>query len=161
MKSKQLSDMSVVEIFALGTAQEMIRFVRAHYNAPDFNMKIRLDFSPRRTRSWGGRRNGVNFMSLALHRYAEAQKNHKAISFNEYSSFAYDKVIGSIFLVNWKHALAGLIAHELAHAVQFSDIQNTVAAAANLGQGEGRIAHGLVWKNIYRTLRETYVNGKF
>lgn len=163
MQYKTLSEMTVVEIFALGTAREMVRFIRETYKSDEFYINIRLDFSPRRKRSWGGVRNGVGFISLAMHRYAEAQKNKKSISFEEYSSFSNDKVIGSVICANWKHSLAALIAHEIAHAVQFSGVKTAVNASCNLGENSTayKEKHGIVWKKVYSLLREQYVNGKF
>ena len=154
---KQIRDMHIVEVFALGTVNEMMRFIREEYNTPDFNVKVRLDFNPRRNRSWGGKRNGQNFISLAMTYLKTIQENHMAASFFEYASFANDPVIGSLHNVTWKKALAALIAHEIAHAAQYSEATTSVMAAHNLNNSHVP-AHGLVWKIIYKTLRTKYVN---
>lgn len=145
---------SEIEIFCLESVATMVDFIRVQYNNPDFDVKVRLDFSEYRTRSWGGRRNNRNFISLALNRFVYADK---PISFKEYSSFGYHPVIGDVNNVHWKKALLALIAHELAHAAQFSSVGTNVIAASNL-TNKDQSGHGFVWKKIYQALRVNFVN---
>ncbi len=51
--------------------------------------------------------------------------------------------------------IEGLIAHEMAHAVELGSIkQNAVSAHGLTTQGK----HGILWKEIYRKLRINFVN---
>jgi len=146
-----------IEIFCLESVAKMTEYLRINYDNPDFDVRVRLDFSPYRTRSWGGQRNNRNFISLALNRYTIASLSDKPIDFKEYSSFSYHPIIGDVNNVHWKKALLALIAHELAHAAQFSDVGSNVVAASNLSNKD-KSGHGFVWKKIYQSLRIYFVN---
>ncbi len=145
----------IIDQFVLNSVSEMIGYIREEYNTPEFDIKVRCDYSPHRRCSWGGRRNGVNFISLALNHYEKARVANTPITFNEYASFATNPVIGSVTKVEWSTALSALIAHEIAHAVSLGSIKEDVASAhgsANTGK------HGFLWKTIYRKLRVNFVN---
>lgn len=81
-------------------------------------------------------------------------------SFEEYASFKDDKVIGSVYFVDWRIALLALIAHELAHAVQCSTIGVNMIAANGLSKKDQTSPHGIVWKKIYSDLRTKFVNNR-
>ena len=145
-----------IEHFCLNAIAEMVDFLRFKYDY-DFNVKVKLDFSNRRTRSWGGRRNGNNFISLSLKKYLTASENNRRVDFVEYATFNDHRTIGGIYYAHWKNALLGLIAHELAHAAQFSDVGVNVAAGNKYDSRDSR-GHGVVWKKIYTGLRINFVN---
>lgn len=149
--------MNSIDKFVLETSAEMIDFVRKEYNSPDFDVKVRCDHSPYRTRSWGGIRNGVNFISLALNKYSIKAHYNESVTFFEYKSFSSDPVIGTLKEVYWKKALGALIAHEIAHAVTLGSIKQTAISAHGTDITEGG-KHGLLWKNVYRKLRVIFVN---
>lgn len=146
-----------IEHFCLDNVAAMVEFLRVKYQIPDFDVRVKMDFSSRRNRSWGGRRNGKNFISLSLKHYLTANENDLKMDFNEYSSFNGHGIIGGIFNKPWRNALLGLIAHELSHAAQFSDVGGTIAAGNNYDSKDSR-GHGIVWKKIYMGLRLNFVN---
>ncbi len=146
--------MANLDKFVLTLAHRMIEYVRSEYNAPDFDVRIRCDYSTRRKCSWGGIRNGKNFISLALNGYHLASHYNDPVTFNEYKNFAADPVIGTV-TAKWQKALAALIAHEMAHAVELGSIkQNAVSAHGLTAIGK----HGSLWKEIYRKFRINFVN---
>lgn len=149
--------MNSIDKFVLETSAEMINFVRKEYGSPDFDVKVRCDHSPHRTRSWGGIRNGVNFISLALNKYSIKAHCNEPVTFFEYKSFSSDPVIGTLKEVYWKKALGALIAHEIAHAVTLGSIKQTAISAHGTDITEGG-KHGLLWKKVYRKLRIIFVN---
>lgn len=93
-----------MRVFALSSISSILAYVREEYNLPEFAVKVRLDFSPRRRCSWGGRRDGENFISLALYNHYDNKLRNFPASFKEYASFAYDPIIGSVLYVDWKVA---------------------------------------------------------
>lgn len=83
-----------MRVFALESIRGILDYVRKEYNLPEFAVKVRLDFSPRRRCSWGGRRDGENFISLALYKHYDNKLHNFPASFKEYASFASDPIIG-------------------------------------------------------------------
>lgn len=86
--------------------------------------------------------------------------------FTEYKHIEQDPVIGSI-KGNWKTIITALVAHEFAHALDYS-----VDAWPHLTKPEGFSAynpktnrekrgHGESWQLIYRDLREKFVNNGY
>ena len=146
-----------IEHFCLDNVAAMVEFLRVKYQIPDFDVRVKMDFSSRRNRSWGGRRNGKNFISLCLKNYLTMSEIGTKMNFVEYASFNDDIIIGGIYYTHWKKALSALIAHELAHAAQFSDVGGTIAAGNNYDSKDSR-GHGIVWKKIYMGLRRNFVN---
>ena len=76
--------------------------------------------------------------------------------FPEYASFAKDPVIGSLRSVTPDLALLALVAHEVAHYVQFRIAPN--APRAKVRFSDYRKPHGNTFKHIYRHLRRDLVN---
>lgn len=146
-----------IEHFCLDTVTAMVEFLRVKYQIPDFDVRVKLDFSDRRNRSWGGRRNGRNFISLCLKNHLAASENSVKMNFVEYSTFNDDIIIGGIYYAHWKKALSALIGHELAHAAQFSAVGVNIAAGNNYDTKDAK-GHGIVWKTIYSGLRSNFVN---
>lgn len=148
-----------VHNYALVVSRVMTEFCRRRFNlGEDWTPVVRCDFNPRRRRSWGGlRRVGgrdnpcVPFMSLVLSRYVGGQAQ---TVYNEYKRFASDPVIGSFNATNWEMALAALIAHEIAHCVQFTVKDPEVLKEL----GEPTKGHGDFWRKIYAILRQEFVN---
>lgn len=143
-----------LDYFVLDLSRKMIDYIQSEYNALDFAVKIRCDYSTNRKCSWGGIRRGKNFISLALNKYSLASHYNDPMTFNEYPSFASDPIIGTIS-GNWQKALAALIAHEMAHAVELGSIKQNAVSAHGLNV---RGKHGPLWKEIYRKLRINFVN---
>lgn len=116
-----------------------------------WNCAVKIDTSPRRSRSWGGQRYGKPFVSLAI-------RPHLNGVLTEYSSFKNDPEIGTVS-GSVEKALAALTVHELAHAMQYSG--NKTAMAGNSVEAKRDThGHGALWRKIYRALRVNIVNNK-
>lgn len=139
--------------------EKMVKFIQKKYKAHRFEVRVHNDFSKRRTTCWGGVRNGNNFVSLALLQYAKAADAGKTANFIEYDHIARKAEIGSLKDVSWKHAVAALIAHEMAHAVQHGSVSFS-ARSAHAAVKHDDSAHGLFWQTIYTELRNEFVNNK-
>lgn len=154
---------TIVHNYALEAARVMAEFARKRFNlGEDWVPYVRPDFNPRRRRSWGGVRcvggvrspvGAVPFMSLALARYLG---NGAATDLQEYKSFAADPVIGTFEGRCWEAAVNCLVAHELAHAIQYT-LRNPEVVQELGGFNKG---HKSFWKNIYAILRQEYVNDR-
>lgn len=148
-----------VNNYALVVSRVMTEFCRKRFKmGDDWTPVVRCDFNPRRKRSWGGvRRVGgrgnrrVPFMSLVLGRYVGDTAH---TTFSEYKRFAKDPVIGTFESTNWEMPLACLIAHEIAHCVQYTvkdpEVLKELGTRSN--------GHGQFWKNIYAILRQEFIN---
>ena len=123
---------------ARGYAKDRARLLAAfiQQTRPSFSLVYKVDMSPQRRRSWGGKRRSQEhpFISLALARFVQRE----FVDFREYASFASDPVIGSLYGVHWKIAIDALVAHEVAHAL-----------VGDLGHG----GHGGEWQVAYALLR--------
>ena len=78
----------------------------------------------------------------------------------EYGHIFSDSIIGAFYSDDpWIH-VQGILAHEVAHAVQHAceSANGTTHNDRDESFGEDFLAHGKVWQNIYRMLREQYVN---
>lgn len=142
--------------------ERQMEFIRKEYKAPKWEVKTKLAFEGKRTTSWGGNKRGVAYISLYLGKYVEfaskdfvSDAKHVA-NFKEYDSFKDDPVIGSI-QGSWQSCVAGWIAHELAHAIQYSFACES--AWKVIGVTLFSRGHGDFWKKIYKHLRENLVNG--
>lgn len=74
----------------------------------------------------------------------------------EYKNFENDPVIGTIRGVAPDHALMALVAHEVAHYVQFRFAPRAPNAIRRFA--DWRKPHGNTFKHIYRHLRRDLVN---
>lgn len=117
---------------------------------------VKKAFSGRRNRSWGGRRNGSPFISLALIRYVGRSSEQ---SFIEYKSFQQDPEIGNV-LDNTVNAIRALVIHEMCHAIQYTGSDKMAASAGikSLGWTGDAVGHGQLWKTLYRITRNALLN---
>lgn len=148
--------------FCKTTTETMTSYIREKYQVPKFTMKLTLDFSQRRTTSWGGIKKGSPFINLVLKRYVaytSPECSDMKMSFDEYSNFNTDPVIGSIS-GTWQTCLTALIAHEVAHAVQyFSRLDSSIKLPFTVKKdSKEEKGHGVLWKAIYSDLRIQFVN---
>lgn len=85
--------------------------------------------------------------------------------FNEYKHIQEDKEIGTI-KGNWKTVIAALVAHEYAHALDYTIdpwpylTKPAGFSAYNPKTRREKRGHGENWQMIYRDLRENFVNNK-
>ena len=124
------------------------------------NFVIKTSWSPGRYRSNGGFQKGVASISLHLkHRFdLSANKSDLGcVVFKEYAQIRNSPVIGSCY-GPWHVVLAALVAHEVAHAVQYALIGKWHCSSKDLGNKLLSAPHGEGWQEIYRYLRENWVN---
>lgn len=132
--------------------KEAVAYARAQgWVDSKWSCEVKIDTSPRRTRSWGGQRRGKPFVSLAI-------RPHLRGTLTEYSSFKNDPDIGTV-TGSAEKAIAALTVHELAHAMQYSGDRNAMAGN-NVAAKRDAYGHGALWQKIYRELRVKIVNGK-
>jgi hypothetical protein len=154
--------MNIVEQYVKLSIAKMETYVQMKLSAPTFKLKTTISFGDRRCRSWGGIRGGRPFVSLAVKRFEIARVAGTAIDFLEYSNIKSDPVIGSLAGVSWTKAVDALVAHEIAHAVQYypGTKKNAMAAFGfNDSQSRSLKNHNIFWQKIYADLRTKFVNG--
>lgn len=148
-------------------------YARKEFDLPeDFVIKTRIRTAACRTYwqgqkgSWGG--------------YAWDKRQHKSVpyihlkireafysgNFKEYDHYQNDREIGSIKDRDGKAAILAIVAHEVAHTVQYAmkfafgykeyDDQEAKCAARRLPKFEAD--HGDLFQEIYRRLRRKFVN---
>lgn len=147
----------LVERFAHAEARSMIRWFcdKTRYF---FNPEVRLDLSPNRNVSRGGiRKSGEAFISMALHKYTESAETRKPYFYEEYASFHRSATIGG-FTGHWAKAVSAMVAHELAHAIQYyykddPRLRQILGITARYDS-----IHGEYFRQLYRIFREQFVN---
>jgi hypothetical protein len=154
----------VVEQFAKEMASRMEAHVRIRYNVPDFKLKTRISFAPNRKLSRGGTKMGEPFISLVCKRHLESAENNTPLTFYEYAHIKNDPVIGEVKNVSWQIALGALIAHEVAHSIQYyTDTKQSakeVFGIQDVVKDKMLLNHNWLWQQIYADLRTEFVNGK-
>lgn len=89
-----------------------------------------------------------------------------SFSFTEYKHIQDDPAIGTI-TGNWKAVIAALVAHEYAHALDYSVepwpylTKPNGFCAYNPKTNREKRGHGESWQLIYRDLRQNFVNNGF
>lgn len=126
-------------------------FVTQGWATKGWTPMVRISFSQHRNRSWGGRRHGRPFISLALRRFVGQDK----ADFNEYPSFRHDSEIGSV-QGNTIKAIKALVVHEMCHAIQYSAPAQAFATGGIVTNDVK--GHGTLWKTAYRLARNALVN---
>lgn len=117
-----------------------------------FTCSLNVDWNPRRTRSKGGVYANGPGISIAMHHTALVYNNADTVyRFYEYPSYDAHAVIGGFYSCNWVHKLEAVIAHEVAHAVQFFEYAKL---------GIRCKSHGAVFKKHYATFRTHFVNAQ-
>lgn len=145
-----------VKQFVHQVVAETIAFAKTqNWIGEDLDMVVRMSASQKRKRSWGGSSHGRGYINLAVYKYVDMMGQ----SFNEYSSFAKDPEIGSVPMGPVQNALMALVLHEMAHVFEY---KGTNEMRKSFGAADGNVqrGHGTIWKNIYRALRNKYLNGK-
>lgn len=153
-----------IDQFVRALTDRMVSYVRVKYDCPNFSPKVSTIFAANRKTSRGGIRNGQSFFYIVAKRFLAAANTATGMMDEpEYKSFNRDSVIGGLYNVTWKKALASLVAHELGHAVQY-DKGTKVGAKKVLGieelddRNEILRGHDWFWKRIYADLRVQFVN---
>jgi len=142
----------------------MVPAIRKKIGDESWTPTVSISFSERRRRSYGGVRYYKKqweykpWMSLAGIYFLENNSD----CFHEYSEFADDREIGNLPTgAPREQCIWALVAHELAHCVQWSLITKVVSRSSTKyahGDDDDR-GHGALWKEIYRDLRVNFING--
>ena len=153
---------------------EMARWVEDHFEIEGFASKLilRISTAPSRKRSWGGRKwkggYQVPYMSLSLRHRLMMMKNG-ASRFQEYALISKHPVIGTIENTTPDVMITALIAHEMAHAIDYCTrgfgspvelaalVDNKIDLSIANHDGRAR-GHGARWQAIYAVLRVQFVN---
>lgn len=152
-----------VDKFVRDLTEKMVAYVRVKYDCPAFSPVVQVTFAANRKTSRGGVRRGKAFFNIVGKRFLAAAQGTGMMDEPEYKSFNRDPIIGGLYNVTWQKALASLVAHELAHSVQF-DQGTKVGAKRVLGieelddRNEILRGHDWFWKRIYGDLRTQFVN---
>ena len=152
-----------VDSFIRSLSEKMVAYVRVKYDCPNFSPVVQVTFAANRKTSRGGVRRGRAFFNIVAKRFLAAAQGTGMMDEPEYKSFNRDPVIGGLYNVTWQKALASLVAHELAHSIQF-DQGTKVGAKRVLGieelddRNEILRGHDWFWKRIYGDLRTQFVN---
>jgi hypothetical protein len=149
------------EVMVREALREMVQHIRVKLNKPDWSCRLKLRFEGSKLRcSRGGLgRDMKPYISLALNTYRWGA-DFANQTFEEYKSFAWDRVIGSLRNVTKRTCVRAIVAHELAHAVQFTLMFKMATASEYAHGGVNDRGHGVLWKEIYRDLRINFVNGE-
>lgn len=144
---------SEIRSYVESLRKECNEFIAASYGVKVEPKNIRLSFSSRRRRSWGGQgRHGMH-ISLALSSYLRG-----STMFSEYSFIEADPVIGTVRSESWHEPVRALYLHEVAHAIEHA-VKPVLSASAlktdirTVMTGREPRGHGMPWRTIYRNLR--------
>jgi SprT-like family len=116
----------------------------------DFTCDIKLDWDFKRRTSRGGIYKNGPGINIAMASAALIMHNPKDVyRFYEYPSYDSNNVIGGFYAKDYLLKLRAIIAHEVAHAVQFFEYKKLNIRCK---------PHGPVFKKHYSTLRTTFIN---
>lgn len=116
----------------------------------DFALTTKFDWDATRRCSRGGIYKDGPGINIAMH-WAVPSVEGETYRFREYASFDSDKVIGGFYSKRPYDKLEAILAHEVAHAVQFFSYKKLDIRCK---------PHGPVFKKYYGMLREAFVNTK-
>ena len=135
--------------------KRQVDFCKKYFKLVKWNPICSYTFAKHRKRSEAGRDANSNpFVSLVLHTF-----ENPVFGFLEYSRYSKNKIIGSIVSTDWKVCVSSLMAHELAHAIQytwhkpFHKKENSLHPLSEYGT-----AHGVLFQKIYTILRLNLIN---
>lgn len=145
-----------VDAYVNALVEEFKVYICAEYQIEKFDLKMIVRYSDRYRKSWGGVKHGKPYISLVVSPYINCRSHQH---FNEYAHIKNDAEIGE-FWGSWRKVIGALIAHELAHCVEYMNkLLYTKSAALSNETGFGN--HGAVWQKIYRDLRGNFINSHF
>ena len=163
------------------------------YRKPDGSLKVHIVTSFPKVRKWGASRAGVHFsQSMGKQMWIRMNLYHHLLCFintyrghtngiysmTEYAHIKDHPVIGEMKSAHWTKCLMGVIAHEVAHMVEygicewgswrrkedffnqkFTGITEMEVINKDRKVGRKRVAgHGMVFQTIYGILRKKFVN---
>jgi hypothetical protein len=153
-----------VQTTAANAARDMTKFVRTHFNLPNFSLLTRFSSSARRTRSWGGIKNGRGYISIQMRRYDPTRIGSGNAEYVEYRQIASHPTIGN-FIGKPELCTIATVAHEVAHAVdhytrsiEFNGRTQLESDSTQIGRCHEFKGHDRVWQYVYHVLRKEFVN---
>ena len=149
--------------FCNDVADKMIAALGKEFGYANPKVKRRYLTNLRYNHSHGGSYRGKMGISIVLITPILAAGRQTYVNFPEYDHIKNDPEIGMMNGITWKQYCAALIAHELAHAFQYSNKDTAVKFSAKYStatsyKSKDGFCHGEVWQSIYRFLRVNYVN---
>lgn len=116
----------------------------------DFTCGIKLDWDYKRRSSRGGIYKNGPGINIAMASAALIDKpKDNVYRFYEYKSYDTSKVIGGFYATDYLLKLHAVIAHEVAHAVQFFEYDKLNTRCK---------PHGIIFKKYYSIFRESFIN---
>lgn len=126
-------------------------------------MVVKKSYSETRKRSWGGMRDGVPFISLALYNHVPMKDEPDAwcpffdrqvamYRFMEYSNLRHTPYMTTVWSKDWRIPLRALIMHEMAHAIQWW-WKSYGGQPSFLSKEDLQAPHGYGFQEIYSNIR--------
>lgn len=145
-----------IEEFVYGVLKQQVEFCQQYFNLTNtWRPYVKLNFSGKNKASQAGR-NVLQkpFIVFELSNYLTI-----VTGFIEYQDYADNQHIGAFKSNDWKTCARALIAHELAHCVQFTLPNESLSSeSAFHGLGPYSSGHGEFFRKIYSVLRRNFVN---
>ena len=137
-----------VNNFVTNFAYSLSKYIRSSYY-DDFTLEmIKTDWNPSRRSSRGGiyaKGPGIN---IAMREYFRHNKVYPS-KFYEYASYDKNTIFGGFYYTNTDTMIKAIVAHEVAHAVQFFEYSKLNCKCK---------PHGPIFKKFYKDLRLQFVN---
>lgn len=116
----------------------------------DFTCEIKLDWDFKRRTSRGGIYKNGPGINIAMASAALIMHNPKYVyRFYEYPSYDSNSIIGGFYAKDYLLKLQAIIAHEVAHAVQFFEYKKLNVSCK---------PHGPIFKKYYSMFRNEFIN---
>ena len=159
-KKKQIRD------YAELVAKQMLLWAKNRYKLDEkiLNLTLIVSFKPNRIYSYGGwhktKKGCKPYLNLAL----DSCIRYKPDMIQEYDWYKNDPVIGQRYATTWKYYVRMLVAHEVAHTIQYAhyyltDSEQKDRLRTRFGRSKlSDEGHGEDFQKIYRILRRKYVN---
>ena len=117
-----------------------------------FRLTTKLDWDRTRTSSRGGVYKNGPGINIAMFCTAMLYHDPKYVyKFYEYPSYDDDKIIGGFYARDTALKLEAVVAHEIAHAIQYFEYAKFNTRCK---------PHGPKFKQHYKLLRETFINNR-
>lgn len=118
----------------------------------DFKLDVKLDWARNRTSSRGGIYKNGPGINIAMYPTAMLYHDPKYVyRFYEYPSYDANNVIGGFYARESTLKVEAVVAHEVAHAIQFFEYKKFSTRCK---------PHGPKFKQHYKLLRETFINDR-
>jgi len=157
-----IHSVEVITLIVRNEITKQTKFARETFDlGDDWEPKVTITFKSDKMGSSGGIKNGKPVMTLGLYRYL-----YEAKGLLEYSTFSWNPFIGSFRSDDLRTCLAGLVAHEISHCVQYSlpfsnsKLKQKIGSSYVFGSygSSADKAHGTFFQRIYKQFRVEFVN---